>query len=86
MDARREKALDRAVKYHRQATSDNEHEADVAKRRFSEVCAQHGITQAEIDEHVDASEHAYEDAGPLGDDFWQVRIALALADRTGWMD
>lgn len=83
VDARRQKALDRAVKFRRQATSQNEHEADVARRRLDEIRAQHGIADAEIDECIDASERVWEDAGPLSNDFWQVRVALALADRIG---
>lgn len=79
----RAKALDRVVKLLASATSSNEHEAENARRRAEELRASHGISQEEIDEYVDASEQVYEDAGVLGDDFWQVRIALAIADRVG---
>lgn len=82
-DSRRKKALDRAVKFYRQSTSSNKHEADTARRRLEEAFAAHGFTQADIDEAIDAEEKVYEDAGALGDDFWPVRIALALSDRTG---
>lgn len=79
----RAKALDRVIKLLASAASSNEHEAANARRRAEELRASHGISQDEIDEYIDASEQVYEDAGVLGDDFWQVRIALAIADRVG---
>ena len=79
----RKKALDRAAKLLARAASDNPNEAALARSNFEAACRKHGFTREDVEEHVDAGARAFEDAGPLVDDFWQIRLALAVADRVG---
>ena len=79
----RKKILDRAAKLLARVSSDNGHEAALARSNFEATCRKYGITREDVEEHVDAGARAFEDAGLLGEDFWQIRVALAVADRVG---
>ena len=77
----REKALDRVAKLLARAGSSNAHEAALAATRADEILKKHGISREEVEDHLDAMARAFEDAGPIGDDFWRIRIAIAVADK-----